>query len=64
MKIWITKYALTQGIIEVEDYDNCLETDPTGDMISVKFMDLIHISMERVKTGIKQKNLPLKEPKK
>lgn len=36
MKVWITKYALTKGIIETEVYENCLGTDPTGNMISIR----------------------------
>lgn len=36
MKVWITKYALTKGIIETDVYEECLGTDPSGNMISVK----------------------------
>lgn len=36
MKVWITKYALTQGIYEAEVINNCLTTDPSGNMIEVK----------------------------
>ena len=36
MKAWITKYALTQGIIGVEIIDNCLSADPTGNMIKIR----------------------------
>lgn len=36
MKVWITKYALTRGIIETEAYKKCLITDPSGDMISIR----------------------------
>lgn len=41
MKVWITKYALTQGIIEKEVYDDCLKTDPSGNKISVKLNGFI-----------------------
>ena len=36
MKVWITKYALSKGIIETDVYEECLGTDPSGNMISVK----------------------------
>ena len=32
MKVWITKYALTDGIIE-NDAEVCIDTDATGNMI-------------------------------
>lgn len=34
MKVWISKYALTQGIFEAEVTSNCLDVDPTGNMIA------------------------------
>ena len=34
MKVWITKYALTEGILEAEA--EVCTTDPPGRMISVK----------------------------
>lgn len=36
MKVWITKYALTQGVYEAEVIDDCRDTDPSGNMIAVK----------------------------
>lgn len=36
MKVWITKYALTRGILENETEDFCLSVDPTGNMINVR----------------------------
>lgn len=33
MKVWITKYALTKGILLKEAEDFCLSIDPTGNMI-------------------------------
>lgn len=41
MKVWITKYALTQGIIEKEVYEDCLRIDPSGNVISVKLNGFI-----------------------
>lgn len=35
MKVWITKYALTKGILQKETDDFCLSTDPTGNMICI-----------------------------
>lgn len=35
MKVWITKYALTKGILQKETDDFCLNTDPTGNMIYI-----------------------------
>lgn len=35
MKVWITKYALTKGILEKECHDFCLDTDSTGNMICI-----------------------------
>lgn len=34
MKVWITKYALTKGIIELDDAEICSNVNPT--MIRVK----------------------------
>lgn len=36
MKVWITKYALTKGILQKETADFCLSTDSTGNMIRIK----------------------------
>ena len=33
MKVWITKYALTDGIIEI-DAEVCISTGATGNMIN------------------------------
>lgn len=35
MKVWITKYALTKGILQKETDDFCLDTDSTGNMICI-----------------------------
>lgn len=35
MRVWITKYALTKGILQKETDDFCLDTDPTGNMICI-----------------------------
>lgn len=36
MKVWITKYALTQGIIEAECYDIFTAEDPADNMICIR----------------------------
>lgn len=41
MKAWITKYALTQGIFEAEIIDDCLGTDPTGNMIKTRERSIV-----------------------
>ena len=44
LHVWITKYALTQGIIEC-DAKTCLSTVPDGSMIEKvggNYMDLYH----------------------
>lgn len=41
MKAWITKYALTQGIFEAEIIDNCISTDPTGNMIETRERSIV-----------------------
>ena len=41
MKVWITKYALTQGIIE-DDAEICINTDKTGNMISCGIGNYYH----------------------
>ena len=35
MKVWITKYALTKGIIEAEA-EVCIDADKTGNMIECR----------------------------
>jgi hypothetical protein len=35
-KVWITKYALTQGVFTAENVELCLDTVPDGSMISFK----------------------------
>ena len=37
MKVWITKYALSEGIKEVEA-ELCLDTDKTGNMIKCELI--------------------------
>lgn len=36
MKVWVTKYALSQGIFEAEVNDDCIDIDRSGNMIQVK----------------------------
>lgn len=33
MKVWITRYALTKGIFEIEVNDKCIDIDRSGYMI-------------------------------
>ena len=40
MKIWITKYALTQGIIEKDNAEICTEIDPH--MVSVPWENCLN----------------------
>ena len=35
VRVWITKYALTKGILERDVEDFCLNTDPTGNIICI-----------------------------
>lgn len=41
MKVWITKYALTNGVIE-NDAEICIDADETGNMISCGIGNYYH----------------------
>lgn len=40
MKVWITKWALTQGIFEAEVVSECLLSDPTRNTISAYYQGI------------------------
>lgn len=54
MKVWITKYALTQGIIE-DEAESCGENFPH--MIKIKTSGFSHFITEKAKNGIEIRNL-------